>query len=68
MGTTLSGDLVSLIGSEVTVMTNGYGQLAIIGILSRVGNDYILVSFDQEKFLYEIRIFYANIIYVHANP
>ncbi|MFF2480204.1 hypothetical protein [Paenibacillus sp. NPDC058071] len=68
MATTISGDLIPLIGSEVTVVTNGFGQLAVIGQLVRVGNDYILVSFEDSGFLYEIRIFYANIIYVHANP
>ncbi|CAM4268010.1 hypothetical protein FHS16_001983 [Paenibacillus endophyticus] len=68
MSTTLSGDLLPLLGKEVFVMTNGYGQVAIIGRLDQVGNDFILVSFEQEKFLYEIRIFYANIVYVHENP
>ncbi|WP_138751431.1 hypothetical protein [Paenibacillus sinopodophylli] len=68
MSTSLSGDLLPLIGREVFVMTNGYGQVAIIGRLDQVGNDFILVSFEQDKFLYEIRILYATIIYVHENP
>lgn len=68
MSTTLSGDLIALLGKEVFVMTNGFGQLAVIGRLVQVGNDFILVSFDQDSFLYELRIFYANIIYVHENP
>lgn len=68
MSTTLSGDLIALLGKEVFVMTNGFGQLAVIGRLNQVGNDFILVSFDQDSFLYELRIFYANIIYVHENP
>ncbi|MGG1633386.1 hypothetical protein MHH56_15410 [Paenibacillus sp. FSL K6-3182] len=68
MSTTLSGDLIALLGKEVFVMTNGFGQLAVIGRLDQVGNDFILVSFDQDSFLYELRIFYANIIYVHENP
>ncbi|OME80194.1 hypothetical protein BK120_20420 [Paenibacillus sp. FSL A5-0031] len=68
MSTTLSGDLIALLGKEVFVMTNGFGQLAVIGRLDQVGNDFILVSFDQDRFLYELRIFYANIIYVHENP
>jgi hypothetical protein len=68
MSTTLSGDLIPLIGGEVYVMTNAYGQLAVIGTLDQVGNDFILVSFEQDSFLYQIRIFYSNIVYVHANP
>ncbi|WP_042167344.1 hypothetical protein [Paenibacillus gorillae] len=68
MATTISGDLIPLIGSEVTVVTNGFGQLAVVGTLERVGNDYILVSFEESGFTYELRIFYVNIIYVHANP
>ncbi|WP_341280957.1 hypothetical protein [Paenibacillus sp. FSL H8-0537] len=68
MATTLSGDLIPLIGKEVSVMTNGYFQLAVVGTLNRVGNDYILVSFEQDNFLYELRIFFVNIIYVHENP
>lgn len=68
MSTTLSGDLIPLLGKEVYVMTNGFGSLAVVGRLDQVGNDFILVSFDQDSFLYELRIFYSNIIYVHENP
>ncbi len=68
MFTTLPGDLAPLIGSQVTAFTNAFGQLAVTGRLDRVGNDYILISFEQGGFLYELRVFYANIIYVHRNP
>ncbi|RAV20076.1 hypothetical protein [Paenibacillus contaminans] len=68
MSSTLSGDLVPLIGSEVTAVTNAFGQLTVIGTLARVGNDYILVSFTDNGFLYEIRVSFANLVYVHANP
>ncbi|MFX3632519.1 MAG: hypothetical protein ACE3L7_06100 [Candidatus Pristimantibacillus sp.] len=68
MASTISGDLIPLIGSEVTVVTTGSGQLSVIGRLDRVGNDYILISFEDSGFLYELRVFNTNIVYVHANP
>jgi len=68
MSTTLSGELVPLIGEEVTVYTNAFGGLAVIGTLKKVGNDFLLVSFQEEKFEYELRVFFANIVYVHRNP
>jgi hypothetical protein len=67
MSATLSGDLIPLIGQDVYVATNGAGGLAVTGTLTRVGNDYILVSFTQNDALFELRIFFANIIYVHKN-
>ncbi|MGO4370276.1 hypothetical protein AB4Z21_05660 [Paenibacillus sp. MCAF20] len=68
MSTTLAGDLVSLIGTEVTIVTNASGQLSVIGTLVSVGNDFLLVTFDDGKFRYELRVFYANIVYVQAAP
>jgi len=68
VATTLSGDLVALIGSNVTVVTTAYGQLAVVGTLTRVGSDYLLVAFEENEFFYELRIPFANVAYVNANP
>ncbi|MWC30079.1 hypothetical protein [Paenibacillus sp. MMS18-CY102] len=68
MASTLSGELVALIGANVTVVTTAYGQLAVVGTLTRVGSDYALVSFEENEVFYELRIPFVNIAYVHANP
>ncbi|EFM11728.1 hypothetical protein PaecuDRAFT_1334 [Paenibacillus curdlanolyticus YK9] len=57
-----------MIGVNVTVVTTAYGQLAVIGTLTRVGSDYALIAFEENQALYELRIPFVNIAYVHANP